>query len=642
MTVTERGEVEGEGATKSSVIESAEGMSAREGRAAAVLFRMARACGPWCVPVATAAAVGVMLLHGEHAARAACAAVGVIAVLVMNLWAVLVVVTGRAAAASDRLETLVGLMPVALWVADAESQVVIRANEQMAKLLRSTPAEMEGLDVALFVPEWRRGRFELVSAQLLREGHVELREVPALARDGTILWVDAFFLLVEHGGRKLAVATLTDHTERRAMEEAAMRQCQELRRSNLELSANLSRLAESEARHRALFDQAIYGVLLVDAATGLVRDANPRALQIVGGELHDLIGRPLSRLGVGKTTTLALVTHEAATQGGVSYPETLVRRLDDTVVHVDLSASLVTYDRESLVVVSLHEVSDGRQMREALERTNEELVRQRAELQGVNAQLRRVSEAKSHYLADISHEIRTPLNAINGFAELMADESYGALTEQQRGFVADIISAGQHLLQLINDVIDLAKVEAGTIQVDPQPVAMNPLVEQAIRVIKGTARNRRVSLRLVPAESQPVALADERRSKQILFNLLTNAARYAPEGSVVEVTVQEEGEWITISVRDEGIGIDEADQERIFQEFVRVGPVGDYPGGAGLGLPLSRKLAELQGGRLAVKSSLGAGSTFWFTVPVAHPPEEEPQRHETLSEIRVGNYLKPN
>jgi signal transduction histidine kinase len=166
------------------------------------------------------------------------------------------------------------------------------------------------------------------------------------------------------------------------------------------------------------------------------------------------------------------------------------------------------------------------------------------------------------------------------------------------------------------------------------------VVEQAVRVIRGAARDKSVSVRVFPDPADPVALIDERRTKQVLFNLLTNAVRYAPEGSSVDLTItQEEEEWLKVSVRDDGMGIDPADHERIFEEFVRVGPVADHPGGAGLGLPLSRRLVQLQGGEMRVDSALGTGSTFWFTVPVAHPPEEEAHVPARLAEANVGEYL---
>lgn len=245
-----------------------------------------------------------------------------------------------------------------------------------------------------------------------------------------------------------------------------------------------------------------------------------------------------------------------------------------------------------------------------------------SELELANATLERAGEAKAQFLAQLSHEIRTPLNAINGFAELLADDSYGPLTERQKRFVAHISEAGAHLLRLLNDIIDLARFETGRIDLDLQPVMVTPLVEQAARVLSGLARDKGVSIRVHPERSEVVVLADEQRARQVLFNLLSNAIKYSPEGSEVDVTTTGEGEHVRVEVKDRGIGIAPADQERIFEEFVRLNDAEDHPG-AGLGLALSRELVRAHGGEIGVDSVPGHGSAFWFTLPLARRPDED-------------------
>ncbi len=256
---------------------------------------------------------------------------------------------------------------------------------------------------------------------------------------------------------------------------------------------------------------------------------------------------------------------------------------------------------------------------EELRQTTRTLERQVSELKARNAELLQASEVKVRFLANMSHELRAPLNAINGFAELLADESYGALTDEQRGFVGRVRDAGQHLLQLITDVIDLARVEAGRMGLDRQPRAVDQIIDQTVAVIRGTARGKNVTIRLAPGDAAPVVLVDERRVKQVLYNLLSNAVRYAPEGSSVDVSAAEAEGWVTVRVTDRGPGIASADQERIFEEFVRAGRDQQEPTGSGLGLAISRTLVRLHGGELGVHSVEGEGSTFWFTLPVASP-----------------------
>lgn len=243
------------------------------------------------------------------------------------------------------------------------------------------------------------------------------------------------------------------------------------------------------------------------------------------------------------------------------------------------------------------------------------------ELERANAALQRASEAKAQLLAQLSHEIRTPLNAINGFAELLADPSYGPLTDRQRRFVAHIGEAGAHLLQLLNDVIDLSRFETGKMELDLRPVAVMRLVEQVARVLSGLARDKGITIRVQPDQPDVVAFADEQRARQVLLNLLSNAIKYSPEGTEVDVNVSSEGGHVRVDVRDRGIGIAPKDQERIFEEFVRLNEAEEHPG-AGLGLALSRELVQAHGGEIGVDSAPGQGSTFWFTLPLATPPDD--------------------
>jgi signal transduction histidine kinase len=184
-------------------------------------------------------------------------------------------------------------------------------------------------------------------------------------------------------------------------------------------------------------------------------------------------------------------------------------------------------------------------------------------------------------------------------------------------------------------------VEAGKVELECEPVRINKLVEQAAKIIRGTARNQGISIRIALDDGDPVALADERRVKQVLFNLLTNAVKYSPEGSGIEAAVESDAEWITVRVTDQGVGIAADDQERIFEEFVRVGPRGAHPGGAGLGLPLSRQLVLLHGGQMGLRSEPGEGSSFWFTLPVAQPqgPVGQPG---SIADIHADRYLHGN
>jgi signal transduction histidine kinase len=214
----------------------------------------------------------------------------------------------------------------------------------------------------------------------------------------------------------------------------------------------------------------------------------------------------------------------------------------------------------------------------------------------------------------MSHELRTPLNAIIGFSEVLREQMFGELNEQQLSYVDDVLAAGRHLLSLINDVLDLAKIEAGRMDLDLAPVSILDVLQTGMTMHGERASRAGVALGLRVVPEDMVVEADERRVRQVVFNLLSNAIKFTPREGRVDVSAEVRDGHVEIAVADSGTGIVQADLERIFEEFDQGGT--HRVDGTGLGLPLSRKFVELHGGRLWVESVLGAGSTFRFTLPV--------------------------
>jgi PAS domain S-box-containing protein len=223
--------------------------------------------------------------------------------------------------------------------------------------------------------------------------------------------------------------------------------------------------------------------------------------------------------------------------------------------------------------------------------------------------------AKTKFLASMSHELRTPLNSILGFAQLLATGSYGDLNDRQERYVSNINSSGQHLLALINDVLDLAKVRAGEMQVEVVPLSLSEAIADVLAKMGPLSEIKEVRLEAGPRVAVRV-LADRRRLHQVLLNLVSNAIKFTPAGGSITVGGRLRGDAVQVSVADNGTGIDEADQARIFDEFAQGGNAADQQG-TGLGLTLTRQLVELMNGRIEVASRLGAGSTFTFTLPAA-------------------------
>jgi signal transduction histidine kinase len=238
------------------------------------------------------------------------------------------------------------------------------------------------------------------------------------------------------------------------------------------------------------------------------------------------------------------------------------------------------------------------------------------ELRRLYAELETASRHKSDFLATMSHELRTPLNAIIGFSEVLHEQMFGELNERQLAYVDDVLAAGRHLLSLINDVLDLAKIEAGKMELELSQVALPELLRSAVSMHSERASRGGLELAVSTEPEEIAVTADERRVRQIVFNLLSNAVKFTPAGGKVDVAARLDDGQVDIAVADTGPGIPAEDLDTIFEEFEQTPDGRQADEGTGLGLPLSRKLVELHGGRIWVESELGRGSTFHFTLPV--------------------------
>jgi signal transduction histidine kinase len=241
-------------------------------------------------------------------------------------------------------------------------------------------------------------------------------------------------------------------------------------------------------------------------------------------------------------------------------------------------------------------------------RTNDELRR-------VYSELEETSRHKSEFLASMSHELRTPLNAIIGFSEVLREGMFGPVNEKQAEYLDDIVSSGNHLLSLINDVLDLSKVEAGQVELEVGPFSLREALERGVVMVREQATEEGVQVELSAGPEVDVVEGDERRIKQVIFNLLSNAVKFTPTGGEVDVSAIRVNGEVRVSVADTGPGIAPGDHERIFEEFQQTDAGLERLEGTGLGLALSKRLVELHGGRIWLESELGKGSTFVFTLP---------------------------
>jgi GAF domain-containing protein len=242
------------------------------------------------------------------------------------------------------------------------------------------------------------------------------------------------------------------------------------------------------------------------------------------------------------------------------------------------------------------------------------------EIADKSAQLEAASRHKSEFLANMSHELRTPLNAIIGFSEVLNERMFGELNDKQAEYLKDIHASGQHLLSLINDILDLSKIEAGRMELELARFDLPQAIDNALTLVRERAGRRGIALHQAVDEGLGQVTGDERKIKQVLLNLLSNALKFTPEGGRIDVGARMADGMAEISVTDTGVGIAPAHHDAVFEEFRQVGEAEKKAEGTGLGLALCRKFVELHGGRIWVKSQIGAGSTFAFTLPLDSSP----------------------
>ena len=392
------------------------------------------------------------------------------------------------------------------------------------------------------------------------------------------------------------------------------------------------RLRDQHFYTRSLIESNIDALMTTDPR-GIITDVNKQTEALTGCTRDELIGAPFKNYFTEPLRAEAGI-HRVLTEGKVTNYELTARARDGTLTVVSYNATTF-HDRER----SLQGVF-------AAARDVTELKRFERTLQQKNMELEEASRMKSEFLANMSHELRTPLNAIIGFSEVLKDGLLGEMTDQQRKFIGDIFGSGKHLLSLINDILDLSKVEAGKMLLDLEPMPVFSFLANTLSIIREKAAARHIRLGLDPTEELGSIFADPRKVKQIVYNLLANAVKFTVEGGQVTLRAlrvprssvgqlsdrwqnrcfpladNEFLEFLQISVTDSGIGISADGLEHLFKPFSQIdsGLARRFEG-TGLGLAMVKVLAELHGGTLAVESSVGEGSCFTVWLPFRAPEE---------------------
>jgi signal transduction histidine kinase/HAMP domain-containing protein len=352
--------------------------------------------------------------------------------------------------------------------------------------------------------------------------------------------------------------------------------------------------------------------------------------------------RPLSRIAVrdvvgesgsgvlrltgdtGATTRQKLQLPDSPGRETVVAPLRSAERLVGLLVA--LPADVFTVDEADALALALPNLAiaceresahlNTRRLATEVRRTAQYLEEQSDELTRLNDELAKANRLKNDFLANMSHELRTPLNSIIGFSEMLLTEEVGALAPMQRDFLETVARNGRHLLELISELLDLSKIEAGRMQLTPEPLDLRLVLQEAAASVHAQTERHRHRLEVDVPETALEVTADHIRVRQVLLNLLSNAIKFTPDGGHVRLSGRSADGAIRVEVRDTGIGIAAEDQEKLFREFVQVdASTSRHYEGTGLGLALCKRLVELHGGRIGVVSERGRGSTFWFTLP---------------------------
>jgi PAS domain S-box-containing protein len=392
-------------------------------------------------------------------------------------------------------------------------------------------------------------------------------------------------------------------------------------------------LEASDQNSRQLFDEAPIGMAVVDLDNEGFKQVNARLTQMIGYSEEELLGRtPLNITHPDDLEeTKRLVKAMLAGTDRCSVEKRYVRK-DGEILWATRTACVIRdkTGQPCNFLIMVEDITERKRAEAALREAKEEADR--------------ANRAKSEFLSRMSHELRTPLNAILGFGQLLERQKP---TEQQRSRVQHIISAGRHLLNLINEVLDISRIEAGHLQLSVEPVAVAEVLEEALNLMRPLAADRSMELSVdAGLETNLHVLADRQRLKQVLLNLLTNAVKYTAVGGRVAVSVSmSESSKMRVVVTDTGAGIAANKLARLFTPFERLGLEQSGVEGTGLGLALCQRLMHAMGGEIGVSSSLGKGSAFWIELPSADSPLKglpknlDPLGFEDVSAAEIGKIL---
>lgn len=381
-------------------------------------------------------------------------------------------------------------------------------------------------------------------------------------------------------------------------------------------------LRESQGRYQSLFDFAPYPALVYDVGTLRFLAVNRAAIRTYGYSMAEFLSRSMQDIWPPDDAPVLLGELSEARDGELVFGSRRHVKKNGTIIDVQAASCTVALSGRRARLVLAEDITERKRLEGERQRYQAEIESQNRELEVRRQEAVRVMRMKSDFLAEMTHELRTPLNAIMGFSDLLTASRTDTLSERQRRHIAHVRSASVHLLAIVNDMLELSRIEAGVLEFRREPVVVAEVLSEVLTSVTSLALRKSVRIESEVSGDWTVQ-GDRKRLKQILYNLVGNAIKFTPAGGMVRVRAGAEGDFLRFSVNDTGIGIRPDDQAVIFEPFRRAKDAAEMHEGTGLGLAITKQLVERQGGRIWVESELHRGSTFSFTLPIQGRVEAE-------------------
>ncbi len=466
--------------------------------------------------------------------------------------------------------------PDGVVIVDLEGRMVF-VNAQTEKMFGYDEGELIGQPIEVLVPDRYRqghvGHRDRYFAQPRTRPMAAGMSLAGRRKDGSEIPVEIALSPLELEGGTVTTAIIRDITDRRRAQEA---------------------LRLSEARFRRLLEAAPDGVITVNK-DGVIVFANAQVTQIFGYSEQEMLGQPIEMLVPARVRTI----HVHQRDGYFAHPRTRPMaagralsglRKDGTEIPVEIALSPLETEEGVLTTAIVRDITERRKL----------------------------DQLKEQFLSILSHELRTPINAIMGFASVLDDEVVGALTPEQHQYMGRILKGSDVLLTLIDDLLDMSRIQAGKFHLSPRPLDLGALVIEVCDSLRPLAEQKSLRFGCPEMDAVPTIQADPQRVRQVMVNLVNNAIKFTPEGGAIDVRLRPCGDVVLCEVEDTGIGIAESDIAKLFIPFTQLDMSNTRrAGGTGLGLSITKSLIDAHGGRIGVRSEPGVGSTFWFELPVS-------------------------